>query len=616
MRLALLPLTRLKPNHTLRSSLSFFRPILTNRSLMTTPAENAAAGAASTEAPNGETPQKLPACERKRLAREAKAAAAAAKKAEREAKMSEQKAAKAAKVSDEDLDPTQYRNNRLAELDAIRASGREAYPHKWPVDSSVAEVTKKYTDLEPGQHTGDVVCLAGRAMSKRESGKHMVFYDLWQDGHKIQVMSVAQDWAGDVDFATAHKEIHRGDIIGVKGVIGKSKRGELSIFPSEVRLLSACMHMLPKAQFGLKDQEVRFRQRYLDLIMNPGVRETFQRRSQIIAYIRSYLGNRGFMEVETPMMNMIPGGASAKPFITHHNELDLDLYMRIAPELYLKMLVVGGLDRVFEIGKNFRNEGIDLTHNPEFTSCEFYMAYADYNDLMDMTEEMISGMVKSIFGTYKVTFHPEGPEGPASEIDFAPPWKRVSMVEEIERQASVSLNRDFGSEEARQQLDGLATKYDVECPAPRTSARLLDKLCGFFIEDKIVNPTFITEHPQIMSPLAKWHRSKPGLTERFEGFIMGKEICNAYTELNDPVKQLACFTAQAKAKAEGDDEACDVDNGFVTALEYGLPPTGGWGLGVDRLCMFLTDNINIKEVILYPAMKPIVNKPAEGEQQH
>ncbi|EER02190.1 Lysyl-tRNA synthetase, putative [Perkinsus marinus ATCC 50983] len=386
---------------------------------MTTPAEDSTAATAAPVANEStETPQKLPAHERKRLAREAKAAAAAAKKAEREAKMAAQKAAKVDKVSDEDLDPTQYRNNRLAELDTIRASGREAYPHKWPVDSTVAEVTQKYTDLEAGQHTADVVCLAGRAMSKRESGKHM-----------------------------------------------------------------------------------------------------------------------------------------------------------------------------------------------------FYMAYADYNDLMNMTEEMISGMVKSIFGTYKVTFHPEGPEGPAKEIDFSPPWKRVSMVEEIERQSGVSLNHDFAAEEARQQLDELATKFDVECPAPRTSARLLDKLCGFFIEDKIVSPTFVTEHPQIMSPLAKWHRSKPGLTERFEGFVMGKEICNAYTELNDPVKQLACFTAQAQAKAAGDDEACDVDNGFVTALEYGLPPTGGWGLGVDRLCMFLTDNINIKEVILYPAMKPIVNKPAEDEQK-
>eukprot|EP01064_Diplonema_japonicum_P016141 TRINITY_DN24154_c0_g1_i1.p1 TRINITY_DN24154_c0_g1~~TRINITY_DN24154_c0_g1_i1.p1 ORF type:complete len:623 (+),score=235.95 TRINITY_DN24154_c0_g1_i1:79-1869(+) len=500
-----------------------------------------------------------------------------------------------------------YLAERMALIEKL-GEKKDAYPHKFATTCTVEEYVKKYAEaVGEGERLDDKPeAIAGRIHSAR-TGK-TAFFDIIGNGVPCQVVMAPGVFEGDdAKFKEVSKMFRRGDIIGINGVPGKSKTGELSIFAKSLTLLTPCLKMLPTDHYGFKDQEQRYRQRYLDLIVNVKNRKTFETRSTIIRHIREYLDTRGFLEVETPMMNTLAGGATARPFITRHNDLDLEMFMRVAPELHLKMCIVGGLERVYEIGRNFRNEGIDLTHNPEFTSCEFYWAYADYYDLMRETEEMVSSLVLKLFGSYKVPFTLDSKEGKSKEeyvIDFKPPFRRIHMIPELEKIVGEKFPSPLESKEATAFLMKALEKADVKCEPPHTNARLLDKLVDHYLESQCVNPTFICDHPKVMSPLAKWHRDNEDITERFELFVMRKEVCNAYTELNSPMTQRERFEGQAADKAAGDDEAQPVDEGFITSLEYGLPPTAGWGLGIDRLTMMLTNQMNIKEVLLFPAMKP------------
>ncbi|RMZ90724.1 hypothetical protein DV736_g2053, partial [Chaetothyriales sp. CBS 134916] len=524
-------------------------------------------------------------------------------------------------IDESNLNPNQYFEIRSGRINRLRETKEpNPYPHKFQINTDLREFVTKYNHFKPGENEKETeIRVAGRVYVKRESGSKLVFYDIRANGVKVQIMCQAQEARGDVPFESQHEVIRRGDIIGVVGYPGRTapknrpNEGELSVFANQVILLTPCLHQIPSEHFGLQDVETRFRQRYLDLIMNDKSRSILITRAKIVSYIRNYFDSNGFIEVETPMMNVIAGGATAKPFVTHINEYDTNLFMRIAPELYLKMLVVGGIERVYELGKQFRNEGADLTHNPEFTTCEFYEAYADMYDVMKRTEELVSGLVKEITGGYKTKFTTQ--KGESYDINWEAPWARVEMIPELEKATGEKFppGDKLHTGETNEFLKKVLKKHNIVCPPPETNARMIDKLVGDFIEEKCINPTFIMGHPQMMSPLAKYHRSQPGICERFEAFVGKKEIANAYTELNDPFDQRLRFEEQARQKDQGDDEAQLIDENFCTSLEFGLPPTGGWGMGIDRLVMFLTNNYTIREVLAFPFMKDDQVKEKEKE---
>ena len=552
----------------------------------------------------------------------------AAKAAAAPPKPAATKKAPSAEEQEKELTPNQYFEIRSRAVNKLREShDPNPYPHKFQVFTDLREFVKTYKGMKAGETVkGKDVRLAGRIYTIRTSGTKLRFYEIDNEGIKVQIMCQAQESRSKIPFEAQHEHFRRGDIIGIVGYPGKTNpktrkegvsdedHGELSIFATEVFLLAPCLHQLPAEHYGLKDQETRHRKRFLDLIMNDATRNTLITRKKIVSYIRRYLDDRDFIEVETPMMNQIAGGAIAKPFKTFHNALNRELYMRIAPELFLKELIVGRLNRVYELGRQFRNEGIDLTHNPEFTTCEFYQAYADYYDVMDMTEDLVSGLVKHITGGHKTTFQTQ--HGEIFNVDWSKPWRRVEMIPELEKATGEKFppGDQLHTQETNEFLKKVLQKVNVECTPPLTNSRMIDKLVGEFIEEDCVNPTFIINHPQVMSPLAKYHREYPGLTERFEAFVCKKEIANAYTELNDPFDQRLRFEEQARQKAQGDEEAQIIDETFCEALEYGLPPTGGWGMGIDRMVMFLTDNYSIKEVLAFPMMKDEKNTGAKGEK--
>jgi lysyl-tRNA synthetase, class II len=471
----------------------------------------------------------------------------------------------------------------------LRKAGIEPYPQvHWPSTSS-AELQKEYGELDAAEleAKGVHVSASGRIMAFRDFGKSSFIHIQDRKG-RLQVY-VRKDMLKAPEYADFKKLFDTGDIIGVEGKIFKTKTGELTVLAERIVLLTKSLRPLPEKWHGLKDVEERYRHRYVDLIVNEKVREVFVRRARIIEFIRKFLVNRDFIEVETPMMQIIPGGAVAKPFVTHHNALGLDLYLRIAPELHLKRLIVGGLERVFEINRNFRNEGISVRHNPEFTMLEFYQAYVTYEDLMDLTEEMVSTLVQEIFGSQKITYN-------GAEIDFSRPWRRITMHQALLELGGLDIAAVPDLDSLRAHAKSLGIDGLENAPKGKVITELFEKLC----EDKLQQPTFITAYPVEVSPLAKRSRERPELVERFELYISGMEIANGFNELNDPDDQKARFAEQIKEKEEG----AAMDEDYIMALEYGLPPTAGEGIGIDRLTMLLTDSLSIREVILFPLLRP------------
>ncbi len=482
----------------------------------------------------------------------------------------------------------QIRRDKLAQL---QQGGDDPFQiTKYNVTHHSNEIKESFDTLE-----GQAVSVAGRLMSKRGMGK-AVFGDLQDGGGRIQLYMRIDD-VGE-ETLSRFKKCDIGDIIGVEGEAFRTKRGEISVKVQNFTLLAKSLRPLPEKFHGLTDRETRYRQRYVDLIMNPEVRETFMVRSKFIKHVRDFLDERGYMEVETPVLNTISGGATARPFITHHNTLDIDMYMRIATELPLKRLVVGGLERVYEIGRIFRNEGMDPKHNPEFTSVELYQAYADFNDMMDLFEELLSSAAQKILGSYQVEWQGE-------RLDLTPGWPRLAMHEAVKVHTGV----DFMSISEDAEALAAAKAIGVELPEGKepTWGNVLYEVFDQRVEAKLIQPTFITMHPVDVSPLAKRSPTDPRLTERFELFICRSEMGNAFSELNDPIDQRNRFQKEVEARAKGDDEAGMMDDDYINALEYGLPPTGGLGIGIDRVVMMLTGNDTIREVILFPTMKPLEN---------
>lgn len=476
------------------------------------------------------------------------------------------------------------RREKLAEL---QENGMDPFQIvKADVSHHSAEIKDNFESLE-----GQSVSIAGRMMSKRVMGKASFCHILDRDG-SIQAY-VTRDDLG-VDNYQRFKKLDIGDIVCIKGTVFKTKMGEISVHVTELTLLSKSLQIFPEKFHGLSNQDLRYRQRYVDLIVNPEVRDTFIKRSAIIKSIRNYLDSREFLEVETPMLQTIPGGASARPFITHHNTLDIDMYMRIALELPLKRLIVGGLERVYEIGRVFRNEGMDTKHNPEFTLIELYQAFTDYYGMMDITEGMIKNAAQEVCGTLKITYQ-------GTEIDLEKPFERITMLDAVKKYAGV----DFDQIETLEQARAVAKEHHIEFEERHGKGDILNLFFEEYVEDKLIQPTFVMDHPVDISPLTKRKPDKPDYTERFELFIVGREFANAYSELNDPIDQRKRFEHQEELRAQGDDEANMIDEDFLTALEYGMPPTGGMGMGIDRLVMLLTDASTIREVLLFPTMKPL-----------
>lgn len=483
---------------------------------------------------------------------------------------------------------------RIDKMHKIEEHGWKPFGYRFLYTHRAADIAAQFDELSEKETE---VKMAGRIMAIRGHGK-TCFMDMQDKTGRIQVY-VRKDVIGEENYALI-KLMDIGDTVGITGTAFRTHMGELSIKANSVEMLSKSLRPLPEKWHGLKDVETRYRQRYVDLIVNPEVRDTFVKRSQIIRSVREVLDSHDFLEVETPILNTIAGGAAARPFISYHNALDMQVYMRIAPELYLKRLIVGGMDRVYEMGRVFRNEGIDNRHNPEFTSVEIYQAFADYRDMMDLTEEVVVKTAEKVLGTTTINY-----EG--TTIELASPWKRMSMIEAVKEYSGKDFTNVTDLEEAR----AIAKELNVAVEPSFGIGKIINACFEEYVEDKLIQPTFITGHPKEISPLAKSNPENPEITDRFEAYIYGREICNGFTELNDPIDQKERFLKQVEERANGDEEANMMDEDFVNALEYGLPPTGGLGIGIDRLVMFLTNSSTIRDVLFFPTMKPLAKAVSE-----